>query len=44
MDKRYFEEFIYVLSGRGEKQVLYWKTGNRNKEVYNCFSMKILSN
>jgi hypothetical protein len=41
MDKRYFEEFIYLLSGRGEKQVLYWKM---NDGIYNFFSIKILSN
>jgi hypothetical protein len=44
MDKRYFNEFIYLLSGKEEMQILFWKMSAGNKEMYNCFSMKILSN
>jgi hypothetical protein len=33
MDKRYFEEFIYLLSGKGKMQMLYWKTNDGNKEM-----------
>jgi len=33
MDKRYFGEFIYLLSGKGKMQVFNWKMSDGNKEV-----------
>jgi len=34
MDKRYFGEFIYLLSGMRKMQRLYWKMSEGNKEMY----------